>query len=162
VAERDLRRRAAPRSGWGSRLLERLVDEATPNRGYSALSLAVGNLWEGGDRALQPYRVSSSGRFGFDFYRPGSSDPLSSAVAATLAERCGHLFEQAWLDVMQRSIDNQRILTQALAGTSTLTTTTSAAPSRPTAPAPTTPGAAITSSSAARCAAGASSATFPT
>lgn len=114
---------AAPRSGWGGRLLERLVDEATPNRGYSALSLAGGNLWEGGDRALLPYKVSSSGRFGFDFYRPGSSDPLSAAVAATLAERRGHLFEQAWLDVMQRSIDNQRILTQALAGTSTLTTT---------------------------------------
>jgi uncharacterized protein (DUF1501 family) len=113
---------AAPRSGWGGRLLERLVDESTANRGYSALSLSGGNLWEGGDRSLQPYKVSSSGRFGFDFYRPGGSDPLSAAVTATLAERRGHLFEQAWLDVMTRSIDNQRILTQALNGASTMAT----------------------------------------
>jgi len=105
-----------PASGWGGRLLERLVDGATPNRGYSVMSLSGGNLWETGDTSLAAYKVSASGQFGFDFYDPEGSDPLSSAITATLTERRAHLFEQGYLDVMTRSIEVQRILTQALEG----------------------------------------------
>lgn len=109
------------RDGWGGRTLERVLADGSPNRGYSAISVAGGNLWEAGDRSLQPYRVSSSGRFGFDFYRPGATDPLGIAIGATLNQRRSDPLEQAWLDVMGRSIDNQRVLTQALSA-STLKT----------------------------------------
>jgi len=106
-----------PRSGWGGRLTERMVDSGVNNRGYSVISLTGNNLWESSDSVLTPYKVSASGNFGFDFYDPASSDPLSAAITATLNESHAHALEQGWLDVMSRSIDVQRILTNALAGT---------------------------------------------
>lgn len=115
---------APPRNGWGGRLLERAVAEGQTNRGYAALSLSGGNIWEAGDKALTPYRVSASGRFGFDFYNPNAkagSDPLSAAVAATLAEARSHPFEQTWLNMMSRSLEVQRTLAGALASSSVTT-----------------------------------------
>lgn len=112
---------APARHGWGGRLLERLVAAGTTNRGYSAISLAGANLWEGGDRTLLPYRVSSSGQFGFDFYDPAGKDPLSAAINSLLGEARSDPFEQTWLTMMGRSIDNQRVLTRAL-GSSALKT----------------------------------------
>lgn len=112
---------APPRNGWGGRLLERAVAEGQANRGYAAISLSGGNLWEAGDRSLTPYRVSASGRFGFDFYNPNGADPLSAAVAATLAETRSHPFEQTWLNMMGRSIEVQRVLAGALASSSVST-----------------------------------------
>ena len=106
------------RHGWGGRLLERSVAEGSANRGYAAISVAGGNLWEAGDRGLTPYRVSSSGRFGFDFYQPSGGDPLSQAVASTLAEARADPFEQTWLNVMGRALDTQRVLAGALASQS--------------------------------------------
>ncbi len=106
-----------PSNGWGGRLAERLVSDGATNRGYSVLSVTGGNLWETGDRSLSAYKVSASGRFGFDFYNPTSSDPLSMAITETLATPYSHLFEQGFVDVMGRSIEVQRILTSALEGT---------------------------------------------
>lgn len=109
------------RNGWGGRLLERAVAEGQANRGYAAISLSGGNIWEAGDKSLTPYRVSSAGRFGFDFYDPNAkagSDPLSAAVAATLAETRAHPFEQTWLNLMGRSLEAQRVLSGALASSS--------------------------------------------
>ncbi|MFZ8434162.1 hypothetical protein ACO1MM_13945, partial [Staphylococcus aureus] len=58
---------------------------------------------------------------GFDFYDPNAkagSDPLSAAVAATLAETRAHPFEQTWLNLMGRSLEAQRVLSGALASSS--------------------------------------------
>jgi uncharacterized protein (DUF1501 family) len=110
-----------PANGWGGRLVERLVDPATANRGYSVLSVTGGNLWETGDQTLTAYKVSASGKFGFDFYKAGNTDPLSVAISETLADTHQHLFEQGFVDVMARSIEVQRILTQALEGTTLAT-----------------------------------------
>ncbi|MFG6468510.1 DUF1501 domain-containing protein [Roseateles sp. BYS87W] len=115
---------APPRNGWGGRLLERAVAEGQVNRGYAAISLSGGNVWEAGDKSLTPYRVSSSGRFGFEFYNPNAragSDPLSAAVAATLAETRSHPFEQTWLNLMGRSLEVQRVLAGALASSNVST-----------------------------------------
>jgi uncharacterized protein (DUF1501 family) len=105
-----------PTNGWGGRLTERLVSDTTLNRGYSVLSVTGGNLWETGDRSLSAYKVSASGRFGFDFYNPANTDPLSVAITETLRDTHQHLFEQGFVDVMGRSIEVQRILSQALEG----------------------------------------------
>ncbi len=109
------------RTGWGGRLLERSLADAQANRGYGAISVAGGNVWEAGDRSLSPYRVSSSGRFGFNFYNPANSDPLSSAISGMLAERRTDPFEQTWLNIMSRALENQRVLSAAL-GNRTLQT----------------------------------------
>lgn len=110
-----------PTNGWGGRLAERLVPSGTNNRGYSVLSVTGGNLWETGDTSLTAYKVSSSGKFGFDFYNAAGTDPLSLAITQTLADTHQHLFEQGFVDVMGRSIEVQRILTNALEGTSLTT-----------------------------------------
>jgi uncharacterized protein (DUF1501 family) len=110
-----------PRSGWGGRMMERQLASGVANRGYGVLSVAGGNLWETGDAQLAAYKVSASGNFGFDFYNASSSDPLSLAITQTLAEKRSHLLESAWTDVVSRSIENQRVLTQAL-GSSSLAT----------------------------------------
>lgn len=109
------------RSGWGGRAMERLVPEGSANRGYACLSVAGGNLWENGDQSLVAYKVASNGDLGFDFYDPKGGDSLSQAIAQTLAENRGHPMEQAWLQVMQRSIDVQQVLSAAL-GTSSVST----------------------------------------
>jgi uncharacterized protein (DUF1501 family) len=110
-----------PTNGWGGRLTERLVSDTSINRGYSVLSVTGGNLWETGDRTLSAYKVSANGKFGFDFYQRTGTDPLSIAITETLADTHQHLFEQGFVDVMGRSIEVQRVLSQALEG-STLTT----------------------------------------
>lgn len=103
------------RNGWGGRLLERLVAEGAGNRGYSAVSLAGGNVWESGDANLAAYRVSPSGNFGFDFYDPANAtDPLAVAIGGLLAENSADPFAQTWLDTLGRSMENQRVLTGAL------------------------------------------------
>jgi uncharacterized protein (DUF1501 family) len=112
---------APPRSGWGGRMMERQLAANAPNRGYGVLSMAGGNVWETGDATLAAYKVSASGNFGFDFYHPSGTDPLSLAISQTLAEPRGHLLEKAWTDVVARSIENQRVLTSALSA-STLAT----------------------------------------
>ena len=111
----------AGRNGWGGRLMERLVAEGSANRGYACLSLAGGNLWETGDRSLLAYKLSSSGNFGFDFFDPQGTDPLSVAISQTLADQRSHLFHQAWLSTVGRSIEVQKVLTGAL-NTSTVKT----------------------------------------
>ncbi len=109
------------RNGWGGRLLERALPDTLPNRGFSAISVTGGNVWELGDRGLSPYRVSSSGRFGLDFYTPGGTDPLSSAITALLAESHTDPLRQTWRNVMDRSIEVQRVLTAALASRTLVT-----------------------------------------
>ena len=103
------------RSGWGARIMEHQLPAATTNRGYGVISVAGGNLWETGDGSLAAYKVSSSGNFGLDFYQPNATDPLSLAIGQTLLEPRSHVLEHAWTDVVTRSLDNQRVLTQALA-----------------------------------------------
>ena len=112
---------APPRNGWGGRMMERLLAADAVNRGYGVLSVAGGNVWETGEVNLAAYKVSSSGNFGFNFYNPAGTDPLSVAISQTLGESRSHLLDKAWLEVMGRSIENQRVLTAAL-GASTLTT----------------------------------------
>ncbi|MEY4563537.1 MAG: hypothetical protein RLZZ618_2814 [Pseudomonadota bacterium] len=109
------------KAGWGGRMMERLVAQGSPNRGYCCISLAGGNLWETGDVSLLGYKVSSSGNFGFNFFNPTGTDPLSTAIQQTLTDQRSHLFHQAWLTTMGRSIDVQKTLNTALNG-STVTT----------------------------------------
>lgn len=110
----------ATRSGWAGRIADMIAANNGANAGYTALSLSGNTPFLTGDR-FQPYKVSASGNFGFDFYNPSGNDPLSKAITATLTRQSKHLFEQQWTRTVTRSIDNQRILTSALKS-STITT----------------------------------------
>lgn len=102
------------RTGWGGRIGD-LVQAMNGNRGATCLSLAGNNLWETGT-TLTSYKVSPSGNFGFDFYKPGGSDPLSVSIGEILSSQRAHLFDQAWLDVINRALENQRVMSGAIGG----------------------------------------------
>ncbi len=102
------------RTGWAARSAE-LVQTLNTNRGATCISLAGNNLWETGS-SITSYKVSPSGNFGFDFYHPDrTGDPLSAAIGAMLAGTRNHLFEREWLSVIDRALENQRVLAAALA-----------------------------------------------
>lgn len=100
------------RTGWAGRIGD-LMQSLNSNRGATCISLAGNNLWEVGT-TLTSYKVSPSGNFGFDFYKPGSSEPISVSVGEMLASQRTHLFEQAWLTTIQRALENQRVMSSAI------------------------------------------------
>jgi uncharacterized protein (DUF1501 family) len=108
------------KSGWGGRVTEMMLTQNGVNAGYTVVSVAGNNVWGTGLRT-QPFKISAGGGFGFNFYDPNGKDPLSAAVAETLSRKQQHVFEQAWLDVINRSIENQRVLQNAV-GSSTVAT----------------------------------------
>jgi uncharacterized protein (DUF1501 family) len=122
-----------PRSGWGGRLMERLLPEHTPRRGFSMLSVSGGNLWSTGDRGLQACRVRAQGRMNPALARLASSGAVSVAMtraAAQLNQRrfapvldpvlserpFERPFEPDDLDVVPRSTENRALLGEALEG----------------------------------------------
>ena len=108
------------RTGWAGRLGD-LVQAGNANRGATCISLAGNNLWEVG-AAQTAYKVSPSGNLGFDFYRAGGGDPLSAGVTELLAGKRAHVFEQAWLGTMERALENQRVLSQAIGSNASAST----------------------------------------
>lgn len=103
------------RTGWAGRIGD-IVQNLNANRGATCISLTGNNLWETG-QTLVSYKVPPSGNFGFDFYTPNGRDAVSVAVSEVLQGARGNVFEQTWLDVIKRALDNQRVLTDALANT---------------------------------------------
>ena len=109
--------------GWGGRMLDGLVPSGSTNRNYSCVSVTGSALWGTNvDASLLPYRVPSSGQFGFeDHVSKGSQapqDPLSVALDDLMAKPQADVFGQEWLLAMQRSMENQRVLATALEGAS--------------------------------------------
>ena len=103
----------ATRTGWGGRIGD-LMQSVNSNRGATCISLAGNNLWENGT-ALTSYKVSPSGKFGFDFYKSGSSsDPMSISVGEILSAQRTHLFDKEWISVIERSLENQRVMAGAI------------------------------------------------
>ncbi|MGE0311979.1 MAG: DUF1501 domain-containing protein [Lautropia sp.] len=108
------------RSGWAGRIGD-LVQAQNVNRGATCISLAGSNLWETGT-TLTSYKVSPSGDFGFDFYKPQSNDALSTSITEMLGAQPGHIFEQEWLAVIRRALENQRVMSGALGDRSVAST----------------------------------------
>ncbi len=98
------------RTGWGGRVADLVM---SANGGAQALTTALSlggrSTFQTGVRAT-PFTLSPSGRFGFSAYpKDATDDPLSRAFGKMIAQRRDHLFEAAWLDTMNRSIETQRI-----------------------------------------------------
>lgn len=114
----------ALRGGWGGRVLSSQVAPGISNRNYSCISVSGGALWgTSADGSLQPYRVPSSGQFGFEHYVPPGGaqeqDPLSVALDDLLAQTSTDPLASEWQKAMLRSLDNQRVLASALDGVTT-------------------------------------------
>jgi len=111
----------APRTGWGGRLGDLMKTANGANQGSTLISAAGNNLFEVGT-TLSSFKVSSNSTFGLDFYKSEGTDPVSRAINAMLATPSVNLFEGAWTDVISRALQNQRLLTSALAAAPPFTT----------------------------------------
>ncbi len=100
------------KSGWAGRIGD-LVQQLNSNRGATLVSFAGNNLWENG-ATISSYKLGTNGRSGFDFYKPGTNDPLSVSMAEILANSRGHLLEQGWIDGVNRAIGSQETINKAL------------------------------------------------
>jgi len=69
------------------------------------------------------FSISSTGRFGFDFYESDTAtDALSVGFRDILTSARAHLFEQAYVDTLNGSIATQRLFDQAVSGAPPLAT----------------------------------------
>ncbi len=105
----------APRNGWGGRLGDLVMAANGTNAGSTLISVSGNNLFGVGTSASS-FKVSPGNLNGFEFYQGAESpQPLSRAITELLALPSANLFEGAWNDVIERAIENQRILASALA-----------------------------------------------
>jgi uncharacterized protein (DUF1501 family) len=104
---------SAVRTGWGGRLVDLFLAQNTTGIA-SCISTAGRSTFLGGQSAAG-FSISSTGRFGFDFYEfDNATDPVSIGFREILNQPRPHLFEQAFLDTMKGSIDTQRLFNQAI------------------------------------------------
>ncbi len=102
-----------PKIGWGGRTAD-LMQSLNGNRAASTISLSGNSTWGNGVIA-QAYKVSPSGKFGFDFFKPSSgSDPIAVAVNEMLSANRTHLFEREWVATVNRSISAQDNFAKAI------------------------------------------------
>jgi uncharacterized protein (DUF1501 family) len=104
------------RSGWGGRVSDKVFATNVSGSLTTALSVGGNSAFLNGD-IVRPFPVSSSGRFGMDFYN--ETDPnntLSVALRKMLATPQTNLMSNVWLEVLGGSITNQKQLSTALSG----------------------------------------------
>lgn len=110
---------ASLKGGWGGRMLDTVRDTSAAHGSYACVSVASGALWgTNADATLLPYRVPTDGRLGLHGYIPAggtqAQDPFSRAMDDMLSQGSAEVFGRAWLSALQRSMDNQRVLSGAL------------------------------------------------
>lgn len=112
---------SAVRTGWGGRLVDLFYNQNTAKIA-SCISTAGRSTFLGGQTAAG-FSISASGKFGFDFYESDTAtDPVSVAFREILTTPRAHLFEQAFVDTLNGSIDTQRLFDQAINGAPPLQT----------------------------------------
>jgi uncharacterized protein (DUF1501 family) len=111
------------RTGWGGRVAD-MVMSANGTAQALTTALAVGgrSTFQTGVNAT-PFTLSPSGRFGFDVYkRSEPENPINQAFAKLIEQKRDHLFEAAWLETMNRSIETQRMFNDVVNATTPLKT----------------------------------------
>ncbi len=110
------------RSGWGGRVGDKVYAGNQTGTLTTALSVGGNAAFLNGD-IIRPFPVSSSGRFGLNFY--DENDPnnaLSVAMKKMLATPQSNVMGGVWLEILGGAIANQKQLSTALAGTPPFTT----------------------------------------
>jgi uncharacterized protein (DUF1501 family) len=105
------------RTGWGGRVAD-LVRSLNENARISmSISVAGTNTFQVGNVVTQ-YQVSPEGPVGMNSYVPADqgADAASNAVRGLLAHSYGNLFERGYSRIFGRALDNQELLSGALAG----------------------------------------------
>jgi uncharacterized protein (DUF1501 family) len=111
------------RTGWGGRTADLLHSLNENARISMSISVAGTNTFQVGNVVTQ-YQVSSEGPVGLTSYVPAAQGPdaASNAIRSLLARSYGNLFERGYSGIFNRALDNQELLSGALAGAPALTT----------------------------------------
>ncbi len=111
------------RTGWGGRTADLLHSLNENARISMSISLAGTNTFQVGNVVTQ-YQVSPEGPVGLTSYVPSTQGPdaSSNAIRDILKRGYGHLFERGYSGIFNRALDNQELLSGALAGAPALTT----------------------------------------
>ena len=111
------------RTGWGGRVADLLTSLNENARISMSISVAGTNTFQVG-KVVTQYQVSPEGPVGLTSYVPADqgADASSNAIRSLLARSYGNLFERGYSGIFQRALDNQELLSGALAGAPALTT----------------------------------------
>jgi uncharacterized protein (DUF1501 family) len=111
------------RTGWGGRTADLLRSLNENARISMSISVAGTNTFQVGNVVTQ-YQVSPEGPVGLTSYVPAAQGPdaSSNAIRSLLARSYGNLFERGYSGIFSRALDNQELLSGALAGAPQLTT----------------------------------------
>jgi len=111
------------RTGWGGRTADLLRSLNENARISMSISVAGTNTFQVGNVVTQ-YQVSPEGPVGLTAYVPAAQGPdaASNAIRSLLARSYGNLFERGYGGIFNRALDNQELLSGALAGAPPITT----------------------------------------
>ncbi|HEX3129921.1 MAG TPA: DUF1501 domain-containing protein [Thermoanaerobaculia bacterium] len=110
-------------SGWGGRVADLLHSLNTGSQVSMSMSLGGSNTFQVGSSVTQ-YQLSSEGSIGLGWYYDGNEwiDPASIAIRQLMAKSYGNVFQRGYRDVFERALDQDRLLSGALAAAPALTT----------------------------------------
>jgi uncharacterized protein (DUF1501 family) len=110
-------------TGWGGRAADLLHALNENARISMSISVAGTNTFQVG-KVVTQYQVSPEGPVGLTSYVPAAqgADASSNAIRSLLARSYGNLFERGYSGIFQRALDNQELLSGALAAAPALTT----------------------------------------
>jgi uncharacterized protein (DUF1501 family) len=111
------------RTGWGGRTADLLQSLNENARISMSISVAGTNTFQVGNVVTQ-YQVSPEGPVGLTSYVPADQggDAASNAIRALLSKSYSNLFERGYSGIFRRALDNQELLSGALAGAPPITT----------------------------------------
>ena len=108
---------AAQPIGWGGRLADLLQSLNHGSEISMNISIAGSNFFQVGNEVLQ-YHVTPAGSIGLNQYDADWSpvQEMYQAMRATHGRSYGHLFEQQYVDTIQRAVANDSLLKAVLEG----------------------------------------------
>jgi uncharacterized protein (DUF1501 family) len=111
------------RTGWGGRTADLLHALNENARISMSISVAGTNTFQVGNVVTQ-YQVAPEGPVGLNTYVPAGqgADAASNAIRKLLTRSYGNLFERGYSGIFNRALENQELLSGALAGAPPLTT----------------------------------------
>jgi uncharacterized protein (DUF1501 family) len=110
-------------TGWAGRMADLISSANGTWRNFTSISLGGANtIGVGADTSV--YHVSQYGTIGLNGYddNPNTTDLKSQAINQILALNNANEFENEFRDINVRSINNNRVIQQALAATQPITT----------------------------------------
>lgn len=103
-----------PKTGWGGRLAD-VINTVNTNATISmSVSLKGSNLFQVGNDIF-PQMISSEGTVKLWYYNEAWNYPGTNLTKAMLAQTNTNVFEKEYRDIFKRAIENEKLLSAALA-----------------------------------------------